>query len=161
MKITLGLLALIATLTLCSQEADLKQEGELRLYGRMENDGKMVPEVSIEVIKDNQIIYEGKSKANGSYTLELELGSVYNIAFQKEGYVTKQVGVIAINTIEDISGTYTFQLDLELFKIDAGDTKDKMLPPVAKLYIRKAKEGFTYDKNYVKWVAGEYEEFED
>lgn len=127
----------------------------------MVQDKKTVPAVSIEVIKDNQIIYEGYSQANGSYKIDLPLGAIYNIAFQKDGFVTKQVGVIAKHPEEDISGMYFFQLDLELFKIDSADASEMVLPPVAKLYIKKKEEGFTYDKQYVKWVADRFEEIEE
>ena len=132
--------------------------GMLRLHGRMENDGKMISDVTIEVIKDNKIIYEGKTEQNGGYKLDLDLGAVYNIAFQKPGYVTKQVGVIAIHPEDKLTETYVFQLDLELFERGEEDPDDTVLPPVAKLYIKDADKGFTYDKQYVKWVASKYEE---
>ncbi len=133
------------------------QEGTLRLHGRMESNGKMIPGVSIEVIKDNQIIYEGKTDEKGNYKLDLELGSVYNIAFIKDGYVTKQVGVIAIHPEAELTKNYAFQLDLELFEEDSDTPDDTMLPPVAKLYIKDVNKGFTYDKKYVKWVATEFQ----
>ena len=134
------------------------QEGMLRLHGRMESNGTMIPGVSIEVIKDNQIIYEGKTDEKGNYKLDLELGSVYNIAFIKDGYVTKQVGVIAIHPDAELTKSYAFQLDLELFKEDSDKADKTLLPPVAKLYIKDVDKGFTYDKQYVKWVATEFKE---
>ena len=139
----------------------LAQTGRLTLHGRMVQGNNTIPAVSIEVIKDNQIIFEGASQKNGSYKIDLPLGSVYNVAFLKEGFVTKQVGVIATHPEEDISGMYFFQLDLELFKVDSADMEEKVLPPVAKLYIKEKAKGFTYDKNYVKWVAERFEEIEE
>lgn len=157
MRIILFGLAILTCLTAVSQE----KAGTLRLYGRMENDGKMIPEVSIEVIQDNQIIFEGKNEPNGNYKLDLELGAVYNVAFQKKGYITKQVGVIAIHPDEELTETYVFQLDLELFELQSGQKDDTVFPPVAKLYIKDVDKGFTYDKQYVKWVASQYEEVEE
>lgn len=139
----------------------IAQTGRLTLHGRMVDGRNTVPAVSIEVIKDNEIIYEGYSQKNGSYKIDLPLGAVYNIAFQKDGFITKQVGVIAKHPKEDISGTYFFQLDLELFKVDSSDVEDSILPPVAKLYIKEKENGFTYDKDYVKWVAERFEEIEE
>jgi len=137
------------------------QEGILRLFGRMENKGSMIADVEIEVIKDNQIIREGKTNQNGSYKLDLELGAVYNIAFQKEGYITKQIGVVGVHPEKKLTNTYTFQLDLELFTVEEGEGDDTMLPPVAKLYIENVDEGFIYDKQYVKWVADEFDKVEE
>lgn len=139
----------------------IAQSGRLTLHGRMVEGNNTIPNVSIEVIKDNEIIYEGFSQKNGSYKINLPIGAVYNIAFQRDGYVTKQVGVIAVHPDEDISGSYFFQLDLELFKIGAEELSETILPPVAKLYIEKKEDGFTFDKNYVKWVAGEYDDIEE
>ncbi len=139
----------------------LAQSGRLTLHGRMVQGDKTVPNVSIEVIKDNQIILESFSQKNGSYKIDLPLGSVYNIAFLKDDYITKQVGVIATHPTEDISGMYFFQLDLELFKVDSADVAETILPPVAKLYIKEKEKGFTYDKDYVKWVAEHYEEIDE
>jgi hypothetical protein len=155
-NVLIGLVMLMC-LTAFSQE----EAGTLRLYGRMESNGKMIPDVSIEVIKDNQIIYEGKNEPNGSYKLDLELGAVYNVAFQKMGYITKQVGVIAIHPDKELTETYVFQLDLELLELHSGEEDNTVLPPVAKLYIKDADKGFTYDKQYVKWVATKYEEVEE
>jgi len=137
------------------------QNGMLRLYGRMEENGKVISDVAIEVIKDNSIIYEGETEKNGTYKLDLELGSVYNIAFQKEGYITKQVAVVAVHPEKVLSATYVFQLDLELFLIDSTDGANTVLPPVAKLYIKDVEKGFTYDKQYVKWVATHFEAIEE
>ena len=139
----------------------LAQTGRLTLNGRMVDGDKNIPAVSIEVIKDNEIIYEGSSQKNGSYKIDLPLGAIYNIAFIKDGYITKQVGVITTHPEEDISGTYFFQLDLELFKIRPEEVEETILPPVAKLYIKDKEKGFTYDKNYVKWVAEHYEEIDE
>ena len=135
-------------------------KGMLRLFGRMENNGKMISDVSIEVIKDNRIIYEGKNEPNGNYKLDLELGAVYNVAFQKKGFVTKQIGVVAVHPEEELTETYVFQLDLELFEHEPSQNDETVLPPVAKLYIKDVNKGFTYDKQYVKWVATKYEAIE-
>lgn len=155
MRLLVSIIFFMASLSL------IAQDGRLTLHGKMVNGKKTVPKVSIEVIKDNQIIYEGYSQTNGSYKIDLPLGSIYNIAFQKDGFVTKQVGVIAKHPEEDISGQYFFQLDLELFPIDSSDVAETILPPVAKLYIKKKEDGFTYDKQYVKWVADHYEDIEE
>ena len=157
MRSLLSLLLILCSFSLFSQT------GRLTLHGRMVEGRGTVPNVSIEVIKDNQIIYEGKSQNNGSYKIDLQLGAVYNIAFIKDGYVTKQVGVIAMHPDEDedISGMYFFQLDLELFKVEAEQVEETVLHPVAKLYIKDKNKGFVYDKDYVKWAAGEYKEIED
>lgn len=137
------------------------QTGRLTLHGRMVDGDKNIAAVSIEVIKDNEIIYEGYSQKNGSYKIDLPLGAIYNVAFIKDGYITKQVGVITTHPEQDISGTYFFQLDLELFKIRPEEVEETVLPPVAKLYIKDKEKGFTYDKNYVKWVAEQYEEIDE
>lgn len=154
---------ILSILTIFCSSILLAQSGKLTLHGRMVQGSSTVPDVEIEVIKDNQIIYEGKSQQNGSYKIDLPLGSVYNIAFQKDGFITKQVGVIAAHPDpeEDISGMYFFQLDLELFRVREEEVESTMLPPVAKLYIKEKEKGFTYDKDYVKWVADHYEDIND
>lgn len=64
----------------------------------------------------------------------------------------------AINdTIEQVSGRYFYQLDIELIPQNT-DEQPVVIPPVAKLYIKDPDKGFTYDKQYVKWVQDEYEE---
>lgn len=51
-------------------------------------------------------------------------------------------------------------MDLELFKVNSDRLDETMLPPVAKLYIKEPNKGFTYDKDYVKWVSNHFEELD-
>ncbi len=133
------------------------QSGKLTLHGVVENESVAVGFADIEVYKDNEVFFIGKTQRNGSFKLDLELGSVYSVAFAKRGYVDKSVAVIA-KSDSTIEGRYFFQLDIELFRVDQNSIDESMLPPVAKLYIRDEDMGFRYDKKYVKWVAGQYED---
>ena len=133
------------------------QEGELILYGRVENQGKVLGYVDLEIVKDNDTIIQVSTQKNGDYKVNFELGSVYNIAFSKPGYIKKTVDVIGVSPQKDkVSGKYTFQLDIELLKENENRVDETMLPPVAKLYITDPNEGFTFDKRYVKWGFDEY-----
>ena len=136
------------------------QSGRLTLHGVVENELVPVGFADIEVYKDNEVFFNGKTQRNGSFKLDLELGSVYSIAFAKNGYIDKSVAVIA-KTDSTIEGRYFFQLDIELFRVDQNVLDESMLPPVAKLYIRDEDMGFRYDKKYVKWVAGQYDDIEE
>jgi hypothetical protein len=136
------------------------QTDQLILHGKILNLEKIVPLVNYEIIQNNETIEEGVTSQNGSFQLKLELGSVYDITFSKDGYVTKQVGVIAKYPDTDITGRYFFQMDLEFFKIDEDRLDETMLPPVAKLYIKEPSKGFTYDKDYVKWVSNQFEDLD-
>jgi hypothetical protein len=158
MKQILHIFFFLAYLVLAVSYA-FSQTGRLTLHGKVVNDSKSLGYVPFEVIKDNEIVEEGMTQKNGSYKIDLELGAVYSVAFKKEGYITKTVGVIT-KSEEDISGLYFFQLDIDLFKVDSERQDETMLPPVAKLYIVERDKGFIYDKQYVKWVAGQYEELE-
>lgn len=152
----LVLIAAFFVSSLLNAQSDL-----LILHGKIVNLGKTVPLVNYEVIQDNEIIMEGTTLQNGSFQIKLELGSVYDITFSKEGYITKQVGVIAKYPEQDITGKYFFQMDLELYRVDEDRLDETMLPPVAKLYIKEPAKGFTYDKDYVKWVSSQFEDLED
>lgn len=135
------------------------QSGKLTLHGIVENNSAAVDNANIEIYKDNELVETFKSQRNGNYKLELDLGSIYSVAFSKEGYVNKSVAVIA-KSDSTIEGRYFFQLDIELFRVDQEVMDESMLPPVAKLYIKDEEMGFRYDKKYVKWTAGEYENLE-
>lgn len=138
------------------------QEGELILHGRVENKGKVLAYVDLEIVKDNDTIIQVSTQKDGNYKVIFELGSVYNVAFSKPGYVKKTVDVIGISPEKDkVSGKYTFQLDIELMKENEDRVDETMLPPVAKLYITDPKEGFTFDKRYVKWGIDEYYNVKD
>lgn len=136
------------------------QSGKLTLHGRVENGPKGVPYTSFEVYKNNEVFDRGVTMKNGAFKLDLELGSIYNIAFSKEGYVKKSVDIIA-KSDSTIEGRYFFQIDIELFRVSQDEVDETLLPPIAKLYIREANEGFRFDKKYVNWVAGEYKELEE
>lgn len=135
------------------------QTGTLTVYGKVIHKDENVGSVNIEIHQDNDLLKELNSYANGSFKVELVLGSVYNIAFKKENYIDKSVAVIAkMDSTGKLSGRFFFQLDIEMFKSDDNELDESLLPPVAKLYIRNLKNGFQYDKKYVKWVANKYEE---
>ena len=136
------------------------QSGKLTLHGIVENESVAIGFADIEVYKDNEVFFTGKTQRNGAFKLDLDLGSIYSVAFSKNGYVDKSVAVIA-KADSTIEGRYFFQLDIELFRVDQNVTDESMLPPVAKLYIHDEDMGFRYDKKYVKWVAGQYEDLED
>jgi hypothetical protein len=137
------------------------QNGLLMLYGKVVNDMQSIGEVRVEVISaKNDTIWDFVTPRNGSYKVNIPLGEVYTIEFNKEGYFKKSVGVMGFaikDTIEQVSGRYFYQLDIELLPQDT-DEQPIVIPPVAKLYIKDPDKGFTYDKQYVKWVQDEYEE---
>lgn len=136
------------------------QTGTLTLQGRVENENTRIPETLIEVYKDNEIYRTEKTERNGTYRIELELGSVYNISFMKDTYVKKSIAIVAkSDKIEQ--GRFFFQLDIELFRIDQEGQDQTVLPPAAMLYLLDEKTGFTYDKRYVKWISGEYKNLDD
>ena len=119
----------------------------------------IVKEVDIEVYRDNELFKEAQNLKNGSFKLSLQLGHVYSVTFRKSGFIEKSVAVVAMaDSSVSINGRYFFQLDIELFKEEDGEVDESMLPPVAKLYIKNQTTGFTYDKKYVKWVAGKFED---
>jgi hypothetical protein len=154
MKLSLFLICLSISYSTFSQS------GKLTIHGRAENESQVVPFVTIEVIKDNEIVSQFVSLRNGSYKIDLVLGSVYNLSFKKDGYVEKSIAVIGVSD-STIDGRYFFQLDVELFRFDQEEMDETMLPPVAKLYIKNENSGFTYDKKYVKWISNQYEELEE
>jgi hypothetical protein len=135
----------------------IAQNGSLTIHGRVENENKSVKETRIELIKDNELVKEFTNNVNGSYKVRLELGSIYNITFYKEGYVSKTIGVIAKTPDSLLVGQFFFQLDVDLFNINEPDTSEVVFPDVAKLMLKGAKEGFVYDKQYVRWITGEFQ----
>lgn len=133
--------------------------GKLTLHGKVKHKSRTVKDVQVEVYKDNEIIKQFTNLKNGAYKLELNLGHVYDVAFSKDGYIKKSVAVVAkADSTIRINGRYFFQLDIELFELTEKEEDNSVIPPVAKLYIKNEKAGFTYDKKYVKWVAGHYED---
>ncbi|MBL4708101.1 MAG: hypothetical protein JKY48_06640 [Flavobacteriales bacterium] len=135
------------------------QLGRLTVYGKVKHKTGIVGNVNLEVYKDNELSKELVNYKNGSFKLELPLGSIYSITFKKEGYIEKSVAVIAkTDSLNRVNGRFFFQLDIELFKSEENSVDESILPPVAKLYIKNQNSGFKYDKKYVKWVAEEYEE---
>lgn len=138
------------------------QNGKLTLHGRVENKSSSVGLVDIEVYKDNEVFYQGTTQKNGAFKIDLELGSIYNIDFSKKGYVNKAIGVIAkTDSAMTFSGRYFFQIDIELFKVNQAEIDETILPPVAKLYMVNPEAGFLYDKKYVRWVSGEYDDVKE
>ena len=85
------------------------------LHGRVVNNGSTVGYVDIEIVKDNDTIMEVSTQRNGGYKINLDLGSQFNIAFSKKGYIKKTVSVIGISA-EEVGGRYFYQLDIELIK---------------------------------------------
>lgn len=136
--------------------AALCQSGTLTIHGRVEDGSTKLDEVDIEIIKDNQYEDEFQNNANGSYKLRLELGSIYNVTFRKEGYVSKTIGVIAKTPDSLITGQYFFQLDINIFELEEGQDSETVFPDVAQLILKGEKAGFVYDKTYVRWISSEY-----
>jgi len=138
------------------------QNGKLTIHGRVENKGNPIPDVVIEVYKDNELMIDSETHNNGAFKLDLVLGSVYNIDFSKDGYINKAIGVIArSDSAMVLSGRFFYQIDIELFRADQDEVDETMLPPVAKLYMVDPQSGFHYDKRYVRWVSGEYEDVKE
>ncbi|MBD98393.1 MAG: hypothetical protein CMO34_01000 [Verrucomicrobia bacterium] len=136
------------------------QKGVLTLQGRVENQKVRIPNVVIEVYKDNELFLTDSTERNGVYKVDLDLGSVYNVSFKKKGYVRKSIAVVGQSEkIEQ--GRYFFQLDIELFRLDQEGLDHSVLPPAAMLYLVDDKTGFAYDKRYVKWISGEYRDLDD
>lgn len=153
MKYITTLLFLLVSLACGAQ-----QTGTLTIHGKVQYKKSLLNGVRIEVYKDNQLQQEIESLKNGSFKLDLKLGSIYNITFLKNEFIEKSVAVVAkADSSVAINGRFFFQLDIVLFKEGDGQTDETVLPPVAKLYIKDSETGFTYDKKYVKWVSGEYE----
>ncbi len=140
------------------------QNGLLMLHGKVVSDMQSLSEVRVEVISnENDTIWDFITPRNGSYKVNIPLGQVYTIEFYKEGYFKKAVGVMGFSiqdTIEQVSGRYFYQLDIEMLPNNLNE-KPVVIPPVAKLYIEDPEKGFTYDKQYVKWVQDEYEELNE
>ena len=142
--------------------ASFAQVGNLTLYGRVENKGRVLENVSIEIVKDNDSIIQTSAKRNGSYTLSFELGSIYNIAFSKDGYLSKSVEIIGISPEkEKVSGRYNYQMDIELQKYKKDDKSETLLSPVVRLVLLNDKKGFVYDSDYSKWAADEYKNLKE
>lgn len=135
------------------------QEGTLTIHGRVENEKSTLSFVNVEIYRDNEIFYTGQTLRNGNFKIDLELGHVYDVSFSKEGFIDKSVAVIG-KSDSTINGRFFFQLDIELFRVDQEVVDETMLPPVAKLYILDKDKGFRFDKKYVKWISGEYEDLE-
>ncbi len=154
------ILSIIIVLSLQSAYA---QDGFLRMYGRVEEGSTVLKDVTIEVIKDNKMIKEFKNNVKGAYEISFDLGSIYNVKFLKEGYVTKSIDVIAMTPDLSMSGNYFFQLDIDLFRLGENpeDEEEVLLPSVAKIYLKDAKEGFIYDQKYVRWISDEYDELKE
>jgi len=132
------------------------QNGLLMLHGKVVSDMQSLSEVRVEVISNENFFFF-------SYKVNIPLGQVYTIEFYKEGYFKKAVGVMGFSiqdTIEQVSGRYFYQLDIEMLPNNLNE-KPVVIPPVAKLYIEDPEKGFTYDKQYVKWVQDEYEELNE
>jgi hypothetical protein len=137
----------------------LAQSGKLMLHGRVVHEKKPLEDVTIELItSEADTVRSFKTPRNGSYKVIVPLGTVYSITFKKAGYLPKSVGVIGFSPNDKpIDGRYFFQLDIELYS--EGEEQDEtMIPPVAKLYIEDPEKGFTYDKQYLKWVQDEYKD---
>ncbi len=148
----------ILVLLICFS-SNAQQTGSLAVYGKIKYKKTILNEVRIEVYKDNELQQEIVNLRNGSFKLNLKIGSVYSVAFVKDNYIKKSVAVVAkADSSITISGKYFFQLDIELYKEEDDEVDETMLPPVAKLYIKNQSTGFTYDKKYVKWVAEKYKE---
>ena len=136
------------------------QKGKLTLHGKVKNESRIVGETKMEVYKNNEMYLSTMSQKNGSFKLDLPLGSIYSITFKKEGYIDKSIAVVG-KSDSTINGRYFFQLDIELFKVGQESFDESLLPPVAKLYLKTQSTGFKYDKKYVRWIANEYEDFEE
>lgn len=146
-------------LILVSAFSFAQTSGRLTLHGKVKHKKSVINSVFIEIYKDNELMKTADNMRNGAFVMQLDLGSVYNISFSKKGYIAKSVAVVAkADSSTTIKGRYFFQLDIELFKEEDHEEDESILPPVAKLYIKDESKGFRYDKKYVRWVAGHYED---
>ena len=136
----------------------IAQTGRLTAYGRVQHNKSIVKDVKIEVYKDNKLYIETKNTFNGSFKVEMPMGSVYSISYSKDTYISKSVAVLTKAQDSTINGRFFYQLDIELFKEEDDKEDETLLPPVAKLYIKDINSGFKFDKKYVRWVADEYDE---
>jgi len=136
------------------------QKGKLTLQGRVENQNIRLPQVIIEVYKDNELYLTDSTERNGGYRVELDLGFVYNVTFKKNDYVRKSIAVVT-KSGKVKQGRFFFQLDIELFRLEQEGVDQTVLPPAAMLYLVNEKTGFTFDKRYVKWISGEYKELDE
>lgn len=136
----------------------IAQTGRLTVYGKVQHKKSVLKGVKLEVYQDNELFKTLENTPNGSFKLELPMGSVYSVTYTKPKYIEKSVAILTKAADSTINGRFFYQLDIELFKEDDDEEDETMLPPVAKLYIKDSDSGFKFDKKYVKWVAEEYEE---
>ena len=116
----------------------------LPVYGRVKDGKSKVDGAIVRLYKENEIVKTYNTEKNGKFEMELDLGAYYTIEVEKDGYITKRIGIntvskvdyqrmdylpygvdIYITSEEAYTGVNTDMLDFP-FAIVSYDHKDRM-----------------------------------
>ncbi|HRG37980.1 MAG TPA: hypothetical protein PK289_05570 [Bacteroidia bacterium] len=146
-------------------QAKKNETARFTLYGKIVLDDKPVENVSLEILKNAQIIKKITTTKNGKYSLSLNQDTInrkneYTIHITKDGTVPKTVVVNTYVPREQYDDTpYEYVLEITLLTTTVNDVIIQR--PSARIKWIDDEEGFGIDKVYAKIVQKEEDKLKE
>ncbi|MFZ6051167.1 hypothetical protein [Halocola ammonii] len=144
------LLVLLLTFALAPVSA-VAQNGDIFIIGSVKDDetGKKLGDVEITVLRDGNSFDQIETSGNGKYEFTLPLNHVYDIEFDKEGYISK---IIRFDTKgipeEDQFGGFRADLDMSMIEKPEGFDDSVTEEPLGIASFDEQKNSIEFDYAY-------------
>ncbi len=150
------------------------QAQNLKAYGVLKDFLTKTPICAgeINVYHDGELVGSFLTDEKGEYSIELKLGYVYAISYNKAGFYSKFVGLNTIGSEDSLvfkylstrsvyESSYKIRMDLDLSYAFIPYRDDVFLQPIAWSYYDGELGGFTFDMDYVDSIKEDVESFYD
>jgi hypothetical protein len=128
------------------------------INGRLKVDGGSLDGAKLVVLKDGQKL---RTLTNGlsKFSMDLEVNASYELAFEKEGFVTKRLSFDTHAPLEAVANGFTpFDFAVSLFKQYDGVNTVVFNQPVGMIRYDRNADDFDYDTDYTKSIQSAMEQ---
>ena len=116
-------------------------------------------DVTVKVLKDGSSHDSYTTRANGKYEFYLDIGSHYELKFQKDGFVQRSIVIDSRNVPMEIVGAgIIMPTDMSMYEITPameGEDLSVFEEPIGKASYNPAEEDLSWDFQYTNQVKGE------
>ncbi len=151
--------SLFLLLLLLAANAGISQE-DIRVNGSVKevDSNQKMENVEVQILQDGKTFDSYKTSGSAKFEFNLPLGSIYEIKFSKNGFVSKK---IQINTKyipeEDQEGGFKLDLDMSLFAYVEGFNESILEEPIGIAQYDAERNAIEFDFDYTNKIMNKIE----
>lgn len=121
-----------------------------------ERSGKKLETVNVVLEEDGEVVNTYTTSVNGRFEMTLKFDHLYNVRFNKDGYVSKYLSIDTRNVSENAkTGGFGFQIDMTIFEVVEDVNFDILKKPVGKAAFEEELNDISFDYEYTKSIQAE------